>query len=155
MWKDFFPALDAIVFIVDASDTQRLLESKHELDSLLNDVQLAQCPVSTCRSPGIEWGERYLLTSHLPSDPYGNYHTHIRTQKGNWGVTGLAGRTYRASRGNFKYRYGTHRAVTFLILGDKIDQVGALSKNQLYHYFDLYGKTTGIFNYESNHVTIS
>ncbi len=45
MWKDFFPALDAIVFIVDASDTQRLLESKHELDSLLNDEQLAQCPV--------------------------------------------------------------------------------------------------------------
>ena len=46
MWKDFFPALDAIVFIVDASDAQRLLESKHELDSLLNDEQLAQCPTN-------------------------------------------------------------------------------------------------------------
>jgi len=76
VWKDFFPAVDAIVFIVDASDTQRLLESKHELDSLLNDdEQLAQCPI--------------------------------------------------------------------LILGNKIDKVGALSESQLYHYFDLYGKTTG------------
>ena len=75
MWKDFFPAVDAIVFIVDASDTHRLLESKYELDSLLNDEQLAQCPI--------------------------------------------------------------------LILGNKIDQVGALSESQLHHYFDLYGKTTG------------
>jgi len=45
VWRDYFPAVDAIVFLVDACDRVRLPESKTELDSLLTDETLANCPV--------------------------------------------------------------------------------------------------------------
>ncbi|XP_030758891.1 GTP-binding protein SAR1b isoform X1 [Sitophilus oryzae] len=45
VWKDYFPAVDAIVFLVDASDRMRFDESRQELISLLTDESLANCPV--------------------------------------------------------------------------------------------------------------
>ena len=45
VWKDYFPAVDAIVFLVDVWDRSRLTESKNELDSLLSDEQVSNCPI--------------------------------------------------------------------------------------------------------------
>ncbi|KAH8264056.1 hypothetical protein KR038_002035 [Drosophila bunnanda] len=45
VWKDYFPAVDAIVFLIDAWDSGRFQESKNELDSLLTDEALSNCPV--------------------------------------------------------------------------------------------------------------
>lgn len=75
VWRDYFPAVDAIVFLVDACDRDRFVESKREMDGLLTDEQLSNCPV--------------------------------------------------------------------LILGNKIDRPNAASEDELRHYFQLYGKTTG------------
>jgi GTP-binding protein SAR1 len=45
VWKTYFPAVDGIVFLVDAYDRERFMEAKTELDSLLQDEQVADAPV--------------------------------------------------------------------------------------------------------------
>lgn len=45
VWKDYFPAVDGIVFLIDVFDRERFTEAKAELDSLLTDEQVANAPV--------------------------------------------------------------------------------------------------------------
>merc|ERR1712098_947 len=44
LWREYFINVDAVVFIVDASDPERFAESKSELNSLLCEPALQDVP---------------------------------------------------------------------------------------------------------------
>uniref|UniRef100_A0A6B2LKB2 Uncharacterized protein n=1 Tax=Arcella intermedia TaxID=1963864 RepID=A0A6B2LKB2_9EUKA len=45
LWVDYFPLVDAIVFMVDTADRSRLLEAKEVLDGILSLEQVAKTPI--------------------------------------------------------------------------------------------------------------
>lgn len=41
-WKNYFPTVDGIIYMVDSADKQRFDESKKELDEILLSPELAK-----------------------------------------------------------------------------------------------------------------
>uniref|UniRef100_A0A914XN64 Tyrosine aminotransferase n=1 Tax=Plectus sambesii TaxID=2011161 RepID=A0A914XN64_9BILA len=46
LWKDYYPAVDAIIFIIDTSDPQKLPLAKNELSAILMEEQVANCAIA-------------------------------------------------------------------------------------------------------------
>ena len=51
MWKDYFPAVDAIVFLVDVADASRFSESKAELDVIFALMSIDEIMFFLCVEP--------------------------------------------------------------------------------------------------------
>ncbi|MGH0166485.1 UNVERIFIED_CONTAM: hypothetical protein FKN15_072596 [Acipenser sinensis] len=45
VWKNYLPAINGIVFLVDCADLFRLAESKTELDALVTDETVGNVPI--------------------------------------------------------------------------------------------------------------
>lgn len=46
LWVNYFPAISGIIFVVDVSDRDRLEECKKELNKVLADEDVADCPIA-------------------------------------------------------------------------------------------------------------
>lgn len=44
-WKNYFPTVDGIIYLVDAADKDRLKESRQELEKILSTPELAKVPI--------------------------------------------------------------------------------------------------------------
>ncbi|KAL4240230.1 GTP-binding protein SAR1a [Mactra antiquata] len=101
VWKDYFPAVDGVIFIVDSADEKRFEEARVELESVLRDDMLPDAPVAVLlnktdlkSAAGEEYlvqrlnvglqrtGKKYTPTSELHGRPVETFPCSVLKQQG-------------------------------------------------------------------------
>lgn len=123
IWKDYFPAVNGIVFIVDCADYERIEESKRELDVSISSVNshLADTPI--------------LQTPYYCGQVQEPWRK-ILTKKWLWLTCVIV--LFQSLLADEQLS-----SCPVLILGNKIDLPGAYSEDYIRQFFGLYGQTTG------------
>mgnify|MGYP000869972156 CR=1 FL=1 len=45
MWREYFPKIDAIVYLVDSADPDRFVESRNEFNRIINTEEIGKIPI--------------------------------------------------------------------------------------------------------------
>ena len=46
IWREYFPKIDGIVYLIDAADPDRFEESKNEFEKIINTQEIGNIPIA-------------------------------------------------------------------------------------------------------------